>query len=79
MREGLLRSRELETTMRRGDCEDMPVGRGATTEVERRSVRAVSGLPDFLKVLEGPVHKAAAISEQGKDETRPPGRVPIFG
>ena len=51
--------------MGRGECEDM--GRGATTEVERRSVRAVPGLPDFLKVLEGPFHESAALLEQGKD------------
>ena len=35
--------------------------------MERRSIRTIPRLTDFLKVLEGPVYKAAAISEEGQD------------
>ena len=35
--------------------------------MERRSVRTGPRLTDFFKVLEGPIHKAAAVSEEGQN------------
>ena len=63
--ENFLWGGKLETTMRRGICKD--VGRGATAEVEHRSLRTVPCLIDFLEVLERPVHKAAAATEYGQN------------
>ena len=65
MHENLLRSGELQTTLAGGEGED--VGRRASTKVEGRSVSMVPRLPDFLKVSEGPVHKAATVPKQGED------------
>ena len=35
--------------------------------MKRRSVRTIPRLTDFLKILEGPIHEAAAVSEEGQN------------
>ena len=35
--------------------------------MKRRSVRTIPRLTDFLKVLEGPIHVAAAVSIEGQN------------